>query len=120
MSQQLVVVEVVPREKVPSAEGFNLVVVRHLYVDAPCSFGGARTRACELAGRACALASIWQCMHGYVCEHVLGCRVAGQLSGSTQLFGVVGVMASCGGSSSRRRFSSWHLCGDGVIGSMLA
>jgi len=59
-------------------------------------------------------------MHGYVCEHVLGCRVAGQLSGSTQLFGVVGVMASCGGSSSRRRFSSWHLCGDGVIGSMLA
>ena len=33
--------------KVPSAEGFNLVVVGHLYVDAPCSFGGARTCACD-------------------------------------------------------------------------
>ena len=113
--------------KVPSAEGFNLVVVGHLYVDAPCSFGGARTRACELAGRACALASIWQCMHGYVCEHVLGCRVAGQLSGSTQLFGVVGPAASCNGGSvpdlnvkrrPRHRAALRCLRSDGGVGSV--
>ena len=31
-------------------------------------------------------------MHGHACERVVGCRVAGQLSGSTQLFGVVGAV----------------------------
>ena len=116
--------------KIPSAEGINLLVVGHLYVNAPCSFGGARTRACELAGRVCALASIWQCMHGYVCERVLGCRVAGQLSGSTQLFGVVGPAASCdgGGGGSvpdlnvkrrpRRRVALRCLRSDGGVGSV--